>query len=137
MVRSSSVALVVLLALLVTSCALKFAGHVPSSDVLIVGTGTGLVDPAKYEAKGLVCVQRTNVFFDILGLISPQGPTLSQALTESMRDELADEARKLGANAVLNCTFSYSYVPGCIVWGLPIGFATVELHGTAVKLTRH
>ena len=63
------IGLVVTAIILTSRCSANFAGKTPTSPRIRFISGNESLAADEYEVKGVVVVQRTNTFFDIIGLV--------------------------------------------------------------------
>jgi|TARA_B100000315_G_C14226986_1_gene429124 hypothetical protein len=134
--RKHVVLLTLLTALMVTGCAVNFAGKTPatSTDVRFI-TGNEDISRNNYEVKGVVVVQRQKMYLDFFGIIKPTNKALSEVFTDDIANELTQKVRELGGNAVMDMeVVNFSALPGGFLYFLPIGSAQVVMQATAVHI---
>jgi len=129
------IGLLVTAIILASGCSANFAGKTPTSPRIRFISANESLAADEYEVKGVVVVQRTNTFFDIIGLVKPYNPALEEVFTDDIANELTEKAIALGANAIMNMEIiNFTYLPGCLIYLLPIGNASVTMQATAIQL---
>jgi|TARA_B100000959_G_C14633611_1_gene481295 hypothetical protein len=125
------------LTLILSGCAVNFAGKTPvsSSDSFRFITGNEVISKDNYTVKGIVVVQRMKLFFDLFGLIKSPNKALSEVFTEDIANELTEKVQSLGGNAVMDIDIvNFSALPGGLMYLIPIGIADVTIQATAIDI---
>ena len=125
------------LTLILSGCAVNFAGKTPvsSSDSFRFITGNEVISKDNYTVKGVVVVQRVKWFFDVFGLIKSPNKALSEVFTDDIAIELTEKVRSLDGNAVIDIEIvNFSALPGGLIYFLPLGSAQVTIQATAIDI---
>ncbi len=115
--------------LVLGGCAWEAVSQVPpSSDVFMT---TGDLKDGNYKPISMVRAMKINLAFSCIGVLPPLYPMFGPQIQNVLYEQLAKEAKKAGANAVINIRTSImpmGLIPG-IIW-IPV----VEMSGMAVKM---
>ena len=117
MKRLSVYSLAIIIGLSLLACTVGHNTTLPAKSELFVTTGS-IDEP--YTPLGLVSGQSRG--FQLFNIV-PLGPSLDEA-----RDMMLEQARSLGADAVVNVTFHVEYGTGCLWW-----HPSASVNGMAVK----
>ena len=109
-------------------CAWEAVAKVPPyKDVFMT---TGDMKDGDYEPLGMVSAMRIELAFSCIGVLPPLYPMMGPQCQDLLYEQLAKEAKAMGANAVINIRTAvspYPLIPG-LIW-LP----TVNMSGMAIK----
>lgn len=119
--------LVALVAL--SGCAWNAVSRVPNpSDIYMT---TGDLKDGDYEPLGMVGAMRIGLSFSCLGVLPPLYPQFGPQVQNALYEQIAKEAKKLGANGVIN--IGVSVTPSPLIPGL-LWIPIVHVSGMAVKM---
>ncbi|MBN2379197.1 hypothetical protein JXM67_05290 [candidate division WOR-3 bacterium] len=110
-------------------CAWEAVSKVPPyKDVFMT---TGDMKDGDYEPLGMVSAMRIELAFSCLGILPPLYPMIGPQAQDLLYEQLAKEAKKMGANGVINIRSGVT--PMAIIPGL-IWIPIVNMSGMAIKM---
>jgi len=112
-----------------SGCAWEAVAKVPPPNDVFMTTGD--MKDGNYEPKGMVSAMRIELAFSCLGVIPPLYPMIGPQAQDVLYEQLAKEAKRMGANAVINIRTTVS--PAAIIPGL-IWIPVVNMSGMAIKM---
>lgn len=112
-----------------SGCAWQAVSKVPPPKDVFMTTGD--MKDGDYEPVGMVSAMRIELAFSFLGLLPPLYPMIGPQVQDLLFEQLAKEAKRMGANAVIN--IKTSVMPAAIIPGL-IWIPVVNMSGMAIKM---
>lgn len=117
------------LLLAMTGCAWEAVSRVPDKSDIYMTTGD--LKDGGYTPLGMVSAMRFDLAFSCLGVLPPLFPMFGPRVQDALYEQIAKEAKKIGANAVIN--ISTMATPTPLIPGL-IWIPVVVVNGMAVKM---
>ena len=112
-----------------SGCAWQAVSKVPPPKDVFMTTGD--MKDGDYEPVGMVSAMRVELAFSCLGLFPPLYPMIGPQVQDLLFEQLAKEAKRMGANAVIN--IKTTVMPAAIIPGL-IWIPVVNMSGMAIKM---
>lgn len=112
-----------------SGCAWEAVAKVPPHKDVFMTTGD--MKDGNYEPLGMVSAMRIELAFSCIGLLPPLYPMIGPQAQDLLFEQLAKEAKRMGANGVINIRTSVMaspLIPG-LLW-LPV----VNMSGMAIKM---
>lgn len=100
----------------------------PPKDVFMT---TGDMKDGDYEPVGMIRAMRVELAFSCLGVLPPLYPQFGPEIQDALYEQLAKEAKRMGANAVIN--IQTMIMPTPFLFGI-LWLPTVEMSGMAIKM---
>lgn len=112
-----------------SSCAWEAVAKVPPHKDVFMTTGD--MKDGNYEPVGMVSGMKISLAFSCLGVLPPLYPMMGPEVQAVLYEQLAKEAKKMGANGVINIRTAIT--PAFIIPGL-LWLPVVNMSGMAIKM---